>query len=158
MRNTIIVLTLLALASLGMGFIAGRASVTKTEITNNYIEQPEPLTEWEILKLAIIRTESEFNPLAVGTHEDRGIYQIVPVYVEEVNRILGEDRYLHEEAFNPHKADEMFELYQGEKNPSHDIDRAIILHNPTATAEYSIKVRKAMDWIRNYETIRTAIQ
>lgn len=138
-------------------FVIGLALGTRIDknpkvINNSTIENT--LSEWEIMKLAIIKTESEFNPLAVGKSEDWGIFQITPIYVKEVNRILGEEKYSHEDAFNPEKSMAMFTIMQNHHNPENDIDRAIASHNPTASSAYSVKVRKNMEWVRNYEEIR----
>jgi hypothetical protein len=80
--------------------------------------------------------------------------QSTPIYVKEVNRLLGEEKYSHEDAFNPEKSMEMFTIMQNHHNPENDIDRAIASHNPTASSAYSVKVRKNMEWVRNYEEIR----
>lgn len=124
----------------------------KVTINNPTIE--DTLSEWEIMKLAIVKTESEFNPLAVGKSGDWGLLQITPIYVKEVNRILGEEKYSHEDAFNPEKSMEMFTIMQNHHNPENDIDRAIASHNPTASSAYSVKVRKNMEFIRKYEELR----
>lgn len=124
----------------------------KEIINNSAIENT--LSEWEIMKLAIVKTESEFNPLAVGKSGDWGLLQITPIYVKEVNRILGEEKYTHEDAFNPEKSMEMFTIMQNHHNPENDIDRAIASHNPTASSAYSVKVRKNMEFIRQYEELR----
>lgn len=121
-------------------------------INNNVAECT--LTDWQVMKLAIVKTESEFNPLAVGKSEDWGIFQITPIYVKEVNRILGEEKYSHEDAFNPEKSMEMFTIMQNHHNPENDVDKAIASHNPTASSAYSIKVRKNMEFIRQYEELR----
>lgn len=121
-------------------------------------EVSSELTEWELMKLAIIKTESEYDTLAVGKSEDWGIFQITPIYVMEVNRILGEDRYIHEDAFNPNKSIEMFNVMQERHNPKRDIDRAISLHNPLATSAYSVKVRRNMEEIRKYEDLRKIVR
>ena len=128
----------------------------KVVINNNVSENS--LSEWEIMKLAIIKTESEFNSLAVGKNDDWGIFQITPIYVKEVNRILGEEKYTHEDAFNPEKAMSMFSIMQNSHNPESDIDKAIASHNPTATSSYSIRVRKNMEFIRQYEMLRQLAQ
>lgn len=116
------------------------------------------LSEWEILQLAIIRTESEFNTLAVGKTGDLGIFQITPIYVKEVNRILGEERYIHTDAFDLNKSIEMFNIIQNHKNPQKDISKAIYIHNPGGDSiGYSVKVRKNMEWIKKYESIRSTV-
>lgn len=123
----------------------------------NEIIQEETLSEWELMKLAIIKTESEWKPLA--TNGDAwGLMQITPIYVKEVNRILGEERYCHEDAFDAEKTNEMFEIMQGRHNPTRDIDKAIASHNPTATSAYSLKVRRNMDWVKNYEELRQIVR
>lgn len=103
----------------------------------------EPLSGWDILTLAIIKTESEFDSTAVGKDGfDRGILQIRPVYVAEANRILGIERYTHEDAFSVKKSLEMYSIIQEHYNPEHDVQRAIKLHNPNAGLWYSDKVMR----------------
>lgn len=145
----------LALGIAVASFFVGRATKGET-ITNNYYENT--LTDWEVMELAIYKTESEFNTLAVGKSEDWGLAQITPIYIKEANRILGEERYIHQDAFCPIKTHELFTITQNYHNPTHDIERAIVLHNPTATSAYAIKVKKNMEWVRNYETIRRAVR
>ena len=58
------------------------------------------LSPWEELQMAIIYTESRFDPTAVGTCQDFGLYQMTPIYVQEVNRVAGTD-YAHTDAFDP---------------------------------------------------------
>jgi len=58
---------------------------------------------------AIEQVESKGNPRAHNKDEDaRGIIQIRAIYVADANRILGEERYVHDDAFDPAKAWEMF--------------------------------------------------
>lgn len=89
----------------------------------------DTLSDYQILQLALIYTESEGNPLAVGKNNDLGCLQITPVYVDEVRRITKDTSYCHTDAFNPEKALEMFSVVQDYHNPNHDIDAAIRLHN-----------------------------
>ena len=140
-------------------FVIGLALGTRIDenpkviINNPTIEST--LSEWEIMKLAIIKKESEFNPLAVGKTEDWGLFQITPIYVKEVNRILGETKYIHEDAFNPEKTHQMLNIVQNHHNPENDIEKAIKSHNPTASSEYILKVKRNMDFVRQYESLRT---
>lgn len=119
--------------------------------------QIDTLTEWSLLKLAIIQTESQFNSRAIGTKQDRGLFQITPIYIKEVNRLLGEEKYSPEDAFNPDKSLEMFEIYQRFKNPTKDIDLAIKLHNPGAGKWYSKKVKANLEYLKMYEYIREKV-
>lgn len=116
------------------------------------------LTDWEVLTLAIAKTESDFNPLARGNSNDLGVFQITPVFVREVNRILGDTVYLHEDAFDVKKSVEMMAIVQDKHNPEHDITRAITKHNPRGDAiGYTRKVLDNMAWVRRYEEVRSLI-
>ena len=105
-------------------------------------------TDWEIFVEALIQVESEGNPKAVGKHNDVGILQITPIYVEEVNRIIGQNKYSLSSRNSIEKSLEMFEIYQGYYNPEKIISKAIRLHNPRAGVEYKNKVRSEMSKIK----------
>lgn len=111
-------------------------------------EKQEP-SEWDIFLAALIEVESEGKADAVGKTNDVGILQITPIYVKDVNRILGEERYTLAERTDIGKSLEMFEIYQKHYNPNKDIDKAIKLHNPKAGQSYRIKIMKEM---RNLKT------
>lgn len=115
----------------------------------------ETINEWDVLRLAIIKTESNFDSTAVGSHNDIGLMQITPIYVDEVNRLLGEKRFTHSDAFDTDKALEMFELMQMFKNPEHDIDKAISLHNKSKA--YAMRVKSNMEYVRTYEQIKNKL-
>ena len=110
------------------------------------------------LLLAIAMVESSGNPKAIGDDGlSWGLYQIRPEYVEDVNRILGSDEYIHRDAFNPVYARRLAEIYLNHYatperlgRPVTDEDRARI-HNggPNGwkkphTKEYWRKVKEAM--------------
>jgi hypothetical protein len=116
----------------------------------------DTLSDCQILQLALIYTESEGNPLAVGKNNDLGCLQITPIYVKEVNRILGEEKYSHEDAFNPEKALEMFSIVQDYHNPEHDVDAGIRLHNRAPW--YSQKVLRNIQRIKQYEEYRKLVK
>lgn len=109
------------------------------------------LSPWEELQMAIIYTESRFDPSALGSAQDAGLYQMTPVYVAEVNRIAGTD-YAHADAFDPDKAVEMFALLQAHYNPAQDPDTAIRYHNRSAA--YRAEVLRNLELIRRYEAAR----
>ena len=114
----------------------------------------DTFSDWEKLQMAIIMVESRGNPNAIGTDNDGGLYQMVPIYVKEVNRVYGTD-YTHEDTFNPEKAVEMFNLMQDYYNPNHNIDTAIYRHNKSAV--YRQKVLKALEEVNRYENARKVI-
>ena len=111
-------------------------------------------TEWEMLQLAIIYTESRFNPAATGTARDAGLYQMTPVYVAEVNRVAG-TTYDHADAYDPALAVEIFAAMQDYYNPAHDTDTALRYHNKSA--DYAARVRENLEFIRRYEAARSLI-
>lgn len=144
-----------------LGFLLGFLifhNKQRPEIVINNHQEEGALTDWDVMKLAIIKTESEFDELAIGRAGDWGLFQITPIYVEEVNRILGRERYGHEDAFNPEKSVAMFDIMQDHHNPEKNIDKAIASHNPTASGAYSVKVRKNMRLIKKYEELRKIIK
>ena len=116
----------------------------------------DTLSDYQILQLAIIYTESEGNPLAIGKNQDLGCMQITPVYVEEANRILKDTLYHHTDAFCPKKSLEMFSVIQDYHNPNHDIDAGIRLHNRAPW--YSQKVLRNIQRIKQYEEYRNLVQ
>lgn len=114
----------------------------------------QTLSEWELLQLAIVYTESKFRPEVTGKNQDGGCYQMTPIYVREVNRIAGTD-YTHEDVYDPDKAIEIFGKMQDVKNPGHDIDAAIYFHNKSAS--YKRVVLENLELIKRYETFRAKL-
>ena len=123
---------------------------------NVFYSMPDTLSDWSTLQLAIAMTESEFKPDAVGKTKDYGIYQITPIYVEELNRLLGEQVYTHNQAFDISKSVEMFNVMQEFKNPDHDIETAIYYHNKASW--YKKKVLRNYETVKRYEELRSILQ
>lgn len=122
----------------------------QNEERTNVIKQgikKEP-SEWDIFVEALIQVESEGKADAVGKTNDVGILQITPIYVKDVNRILGEERYDLSCRTDIEKSLEMFEILQGHYNPSKSIDKAIKLHNPRAGQSYRIKIMNQIELIK----------
>lgn len=117
-------------------------------------QRKEELSEWQMLQLAIVYTESKFRPDVTGKNQDGGLYQITPIFVKEVNRIAGTD-YTHEDVYDPDKAIEIFGKMQDAKNPGHDIDTAIYFHNKSAN--YRRVVLENLELIKRYETFRSKL-
>lgn len=144
-----------ALVGYSFGYCSGYNKAV-AESAESAEMKKDTLSDYQILQLALICTESEGNPLAVGKNNDLGCLQITPIYVKEVNRILGEEKYSHEDAFNPEKALEMFSVVQDYHNPNHDIDAAIRLHNKAPW--YGPKVLRRIQTIKQYEEYRNLVQ
>ena len=111
-------------------------------------EEVEEDPAWVYFVQALIVVESEGNPLAVGKSNDVGILQITPIYVREVNRILGDDIYTLDDRTCIYKSLAMFEVYQAHHNPNKDILRAIKVHNPGAGQWYTDKVMEQFNRLR----------
>lgn len=129
------------------------AGCTRTE--EHPLPQPIPtqeaISDWAKLQLAIALTESHFDPNAIGSNGDKGIFQIRDIYIAEVNRLAGTS-YTPEDAFDIGKSLEMFALMQEYKNPAHNLERAIYYHNKSTA--YKRKVMENFALIERYETLR----
>lgn len=112
------------------------------------------LTEWQMLTMAICYTESKFRDEARGSAGDSGQFQLISVYIAEVNRLYGTD-YTIEDAFDLSKSLEMFNLLQDYYNPSHGIEEGIKHHN--RSPYYRKAVLENLDLIRRYERTRAAV-
>lgn len=132
--------------------------VVEEKIKEVYVEGEE-LDEWTILTMAIMKTESEFDPSRIGATQDVGIMQFTPVGIEEVNRILRlegkEEEYSHLDAFDIGKTIEMFNIIQGYHNKEQNISKAIHQHNPGgASIGYGKKVYDNIRFIKRMEEAR----
>jgi len=68
-------------------------------------------TPSESLVRAIIEVESGGDPDAIGQTGELGVLQIRPIMVDEVNRILGTERYTLADRRDPRKSVDMFWIY-----------------------------------------------
>ena len=132
--------------------------IVEEKIKEVYVEGEE-LDEWTILTMAIMKTESEFDPSRIGATQDVGIMQFTHIAVEEVNRILRlegkEEEYSHLDAFDIEKTIEMFNIIQGYHNKEQNISKAIHQHNPGgASIGYGKKVYDNIRFIKRMEEAR----
>ena len=132
----------------------GYSEIPKHHATELLRAQHDDLTDWQLLTLAICWTESKRNPAAVGNAGDRGILQITPIYVAEVNRIAGTG-YQPEDAHDTAAALQMFDTLQAHYNPERDIETAIRYHNRGAA--YRRAVLDNYELLRRYEAARKAV-
>ena len=116
----------------------------------------DTLTDWEIFTLALMKVESEYNPNAVSSAGARGYFQMLPIYVREVNRIHHTD-YTFDQVIPFDTAYQIFDLMQQAHNPEYDMERALDIHNGKSVY-YHKKVYKVMDQIRLYEDMRSKIK
>ena len=45
------------------------------------------LSDWDMFTLALMKVESNYEPTATSSVGAKGYFQIMPIYVEEVNRV-----------------------------------------------------------------------
>ena len=154
--KTYAIVCLYTIAQIALGFIIG-AKATKADYPKEYSAPDQHLSEWETTQLALILTESQMDSLAVGKANDLGILQITPIFVDEVNRLVGKDQFTHQDALSPEKSLQMLAIYQEHKNPTHDTDKAIQLHNPKGGYTYARKVKKNIARVKTYEYYRTLV-
>lgn len=158
------VLTIGLIAGMGIGKTfrpstdAEMTILSQEEDSTNVLVQDYFLSDWEVMILAIAKTESDFNFLARGSRNDLGLLQATEIWVEDVNRIIGEQRYSHCDALDPVKTLEMFSIIQNHYNPDKEVTRAIHLHNPGGDAiGYSVRVRNNIEWVKRYEKVRQLV-
>lgn len=113
------------------------------------------LSERELLILSIMSVESNFNPEAEGKQGDTGILQIRQIYVDEVNRILGYDKYTLSDAHDVDKSLEMFDILQNHHNPDGDFIKTIYYHNKSDA--YQTRIIKEYNNLLLYESMRSKI-
>ena len=154
--KTYAIVCLYTIAIIALGFIIG-AKAFKADSAPAQTSVSTDLSEWETTQLALILTESQMDSLAVGKDNDLGILQITPIFVDEVNRLVGKDIFTHQDALSPEKSLQMLAIYQEHKNPSHDTDKAIQLHNPKGGYAYARKVKKNIARVKTYEYYRTLV-
>ena len=116
--------------------------------------------EWFLFKLALIQVESEFNPNAVNKSSGAsGIYQIMPVYVKEANRLNNIQYSIDNNQlaiftdscrFDIYQSNQMFEIINKIRNSNKSFQTAIKLHNPTAGNWYGNRV---MYWYNKFKLI-----
>lgn len=100
---------------------------------------------WERLVHAICMVELGCDDKAKNkVSSASGRFQMLKVYVDEVNRIKGKRLYSYKDRFDPVKSREMFEIYQSHHNPTKDIDKAIVLHRGKKVKSYIRKVKQEM--------------
>ena len=147
----IIVLTYLWLNSIRLSI---KQNEIIKEIKTENITNLTYLTDFELIELAIIWQESKGNPNPkYSDGESEGILQITPIYVKEVNRILGKNKYTLHDRRNPLKSHEMFLVVQNYHNPEKDVKKAVKLHNKAGW--YFEEVMDRYNCVKLYQEILT---
>ena len=117
----------------------------------------DSLSNWDIFTLALMKVESEYRHNAVSRVGAKGYFQIMPVYVDEVNRVHNTN-YLYEDVVKSFElSNEVFNLMQEAHNKEFSIDKALILHNGDHKW-YKRRVYNAMADIEKYEKMRQMVK
>ena len=162
---TIFVLALVAT------FFIGRTSVlskelkaTKAELANveqelkdHMCKPADPLSDWDMFTLALMKVESDYDVTAESSVGAKGYFQIMPIYVEEVNRVH-KTNYIYEDVVGSfEKSYEVFTLMQEAHNKDFSMDKALVLHNGNHKW-YKKRVYKEMANIEKYEEMRQRVR
>lgn len=105
--------------------------------------------DWDTFISALIWVESEGDKNAVGSKNDVGVIQITPIYLRDVNRIIGYNKYKLSDRNDSLKSIEMFNVMQEHYNPAKDKHLALKIHNSKAPLSYHTKVMSKYFELKN---------
>lgn len=91
-------------------------------------------SDMELVLFALIWQESKGNTTAIYG-EARGMLQITPIYIQEVNNRFKSD-FKPSDAFSFQKSILIWKMFQDAHNPLKCPKKAILLHNPKAGDRY----------------------
>lgn len=97
----------------------------------------------KMLAEAFIQVESGGRDSAVNKSGAVGCLQIMPICVQEANRILGHDKFKLNDRYSRHKSLEMFHVIMRHKNPNYELAKACNIWNPNGKTIYTAKVEEA---------------
>jgi hypothetical protein len=117
----------------------------------------DSLSEWDMFTLALMKVESEYKPTAVSSVGAKGYFQIMPIYVAEVNRVHKTNFVYEDVVASFEQSYEVFTLMQEAHNKEYDMDKALILHNGDHKW-YRKRVYNEMANIERYEEMREMVK
>lgn len=121
------------------------------------ISNKDALSEWDVFTLALMKVESNYELAAVSSVGAKGYFQIMPIYVEEVNRVH-KTNYVYEDVVRSfEKSYEVFTLMQEAHNKDFSMDKALRLHNGNHKW-YHRRVYNEMSNIQKYEEMRQKVK
>ena len=166
-RNTLIIIFvnvlifLVCLAwkakSLSNELTATKAELAIAQQEIESISNKDALSEWDMFTLALMKVESNYDNAAVSSVGAKGYFQIMPIYVEEVNRVH-KTNYVYEDVVRSfEKSYEVFTLMQEAHNKDFSMDKALRLHNGNHKW-YHRRVYNEMSNIQKYEEMRQKVK
>ena len=153
--NVLIFLVCLAWKAISL---SNELKATKAELAiAQSISNKDVLSEWDVFTLALMKVESNYEPAAVSSVGAKGYFQIMPIYVEEVNRVH-KTNYVYEDVVRSfEKSYEVFTLMQEAHNKDFSMDKALRLHNGNHKW-YHRRVYNEMSNIQKYEEMRQRVK
>ena len=142
--------------------LSNELSATKAELAIaqqeiESISNKDALSEWDVFTLALMKVESNYELAAVSSVGAKGYFQIMPIYVEEVNRVH-KTNYVYEDVVRSfEKSYEVFTLMQEAHNKDFSMDKALRLHNGNHKW-YHRRVYNEMKNIERYEEMRQMLK
>lgn len=143
--------------------LSNELTATKAELAiaqqkiESISEDDDVLSEWDVFTLALMKVESNYEPAAVSCVGAKGYFQIMPIYVEEVNRVH-KTNYVYEDVVRSfEKSYEVFTLMQEAHNKDFSMDKALRLHNGNHKW-YHRRVYNEMSNIQKYEEMRQKVK
>ena len=163
---TIFILALVATFSIGRTSVLSK-ELKETKATlasveqelNDYLNTPveDTLSDWDMFTLALMKVESNYNVSAESSVGAKGYFQIMPIYVAEVNRVH-KTNYVYEDVVRSFEQSyEVFTLMQEAHNKDFSMDKALVLHNGDHKW-YKRRVYKEMANIEKYEEMRQRVR
>ena len=134
-----------------------RLASVEQELADHMCQKEEPLSEWDLFTLALMKVESDYDLSAKSSVGARGYFQIMPIYVEEVNRVHHTNYKYDEVVSSFEQSYEVFTLMQEAHNKSYSMDKALTLHNGNHKW-YKKRVYNAMEDIARYEEVRQMVK
>ena len=137
---------------------ATKASLASLEQEiEKYKQVEDSLSEWDMFTLALMKVESNYEPSSTSDVGAKGYFQIMPIYVEEVNRVH-KTNYIYEDVVDSFEMSyEVFTLMQKAHNKDFSMDKALILHNGTHEW-YHRRVYQELATIKKYEEMRNKVK
>lgn len=157
--NVLIFLVCLAwkAKSLSNELTATKAELAIAQQEIESISNKDALSEWDMFTLALMKVESNYDNAAVSSVGAKGYFQIMPIYVEEVNRVH-KTNYVYEDVVRSfEKSYEVFTLMQEAHNKDFSMDKALRLHNGNHKW-YHRRVYNEMSNIQKYEEMRQKVK
>jgi hypothetical protein len=117
----------------------------------------DSLTEWDKFTLALMKVESNYDITAESSAGARGYFQLMPIYVKEVNRVYKTNYKFEEVVKSFEQSYEVFMLMQTAHNENFSMDKALVLHNGNHKW-YHQRVYNELEKIEKYEEMRKMLK